>query len=995
MAVILDEAGNSILDEAGFPITDESLGAAFPAGPLNLQAGLQLGGAWSDITGYLQMAGGVTAVSVSRGRPDEATQPTPQTAAVQLNNTDARFSVHNPGPYYPNLQRNTPLRVSVPDAGTHLRLEGDQASNFYTLSAAPLNLAGDLDARIDLNLSNWTASHLASKWSLAAGNFSWAFLLNADGTLAFWYTTDGSTAITATSAVPLPWPGGRTSLRATFTVLTQTVTFWYATSIGGTYAQLGAAVVASVSVAAIFAGNGSLRVGYHPYFAALTGYQGNFQTGASGLAPPAPPGITWAPSAYGGLNGKVYEFQLRNGINGPLVADPIFSSVSPGATSFPDAQGNTWSASGTAEITGRKYRYHGEVPEWPPRSDPTGKDAWVPVQASGQLRRAAQRTSPIQSPLRRAWARATGPYAPIAYWPGEDGPSSTRIASGLANGQPMNVTRGKPQFASSTAFACSAPIPALNNSSWYGKIPDYTQPANPANVTRFILSVPATGVTPGTDLVELYTWGTFGRLALSYATSGDGLRLTGFAFPDGGLLFDSGNVALPVKGVPLMAEMALTISGGTITWHLNTLNVLELTGGQGATGTISGTLGKGWAIGVSPNADEAGTAIGHIAFQSQYSPMDFSSGFPLLGPLSAWQGETAALRFARLCAEQGFASRVVGYPAASVPMGPQSIDTFANLLQECESADHGLIFEPRQALALGYRTSGSLCNQGSATSGALPLALSFASDHIAGGTLEPADDDQLIINDETVTRASKGSSYEAVLTAAQYAATSALSAQNPPAGVGAYQDSQTINVPYEGMLASQACWIVHTGTVNELRYPQIPVDLASSALSALFHPALDLDEGDFLQVTGGPAFIGPDAIRQLAWGLAEQLGVKTCLVQWSTRPESPYETLVAGTGAVSDPRYDTDGSTLHAGITAAAVSMLVDTAGSFPLWTTVAGDFPFDIVMGGERITVGAISGTSSPQTFSSLTRSVNGIVKAHVAGEAVNLFAPAYYALA
>jgi hypothetical protein len=45
--------------------------------------------------------------------------------------------------------------------------------------------------------------------------------------------------------------------------------------------------------------------------------------------------------------------------------------------------------------------------------------------------------------------------------------------------------------------------------------------------------------------------------------------------------------------------------------------------------------------------------------------------------------------------------------------------------------------------------------------------------------------------------------------------------------------------------------------------------------------------------------------------------------------------------------------------------------------------------MGGERITVGLITGTSSPQTFLSLTRSVNGVAKVQGAGTDVRLWQP------
>ena len=65
-----------------------------------------------------------------------------------------------------------------------------------------------------------------------------------------------------------------------------------------------------------------------------------------------------------------------------------------------------------------------------------------------------------------------------------------------------------------------------------------------------------------------------------------------------------------------------------------------------------------------------------------------------------------------------------------------------------------------------------------------------------------------------------------------------------------------------------------------------------------------------------------------------------------------------------------------------------------PLWTTDVTQFPFDVIMSGERITAAAVTGTASPQTFT-IKRSINGVVKAHAAGEPVALFTPCYFALA
>lgn len=64
-----------------------------------------------------------------------------------------------------------------------------------------------------------------------------------------------------------------------------------------------------------------------------------------------------------------------------------------------------------------------------------------------------------------------------------------------------------------------------------------------------------------------------------------------------------------------------------------------------------------------------------------------------------------------------------------------------------------------------------------------------------------------------------------------------------------------------------------------------------------------------------------------------------------------------------------------------------------PIWTTTPAEFPFDVVCGGERMTVTTITGTTSPQTFT-VIRSVNGVVKGHAAGSAVALADPSYSTL-
>ncbi len=66
---------------------------------------------------------------------------------------------------------------------------------------------------------------------------------------------------------------------------------------------------------------------------------------------------------------------------------------------------------------------------------------------------------------------------------------------------------------------------------------------------------------------------------------------------------------------------------------------------------------------------------------------------------------------------------------------------------------------------------------------------------------------------------------------------------------------------------------------------------------------------------------------------------------------------------------------------------------SGPVWTTDPADLPMDIMVGGERMSVTAVSGASSPQTVT-VTRWINGVVKPHLSGAAVRIAEPVVTAL-
>lgn len=917
---------------------------------LDLRAELNLNG-WTDITADDKVYQR-DPVNVSRGRADESSTASPSSASLTLDNRTGDFSPRNPsGSYYGSLGRNTPLRLSVPDQDTYLRLEDDLASNVTTPDSVALSITGDIEIQIDVKPSGYATQALAAKWNPTSGTTqnSWVLFLNSTGLLQFFWSTTGADFPSAQSTAPLPL--GRIAIKVTLDVNNgasgNTVTFYTAPSLSGSWTQLGDPVV-GVGTTSIFDSTTAVSVG------------------------------NYTVPETNGFQGRIYGFKLLSGIGGTVKAFADFTSATAGSASYTDAQSNVWTLQGSAEFSDRNFRFHGEVASWPQKWDVSETDVYVPIQAGGITRRLGQGSNPLDSVLKRYWSTLTGSLAPVAYWPAEDGNSSTQIASGI--GGPAMQVSGSPTFASDTGFAASGALPVVNNSTWKGTVPRYTTSGTDI-IVRFLMHVPSAGETNNTRIVRLYTSGSVNEFSLYYTTGG-GLGLVGYD-NSGASLFDTGAVAFGINNDYVEVSMELRKSGANIAYSLTTL-APGASSGSATSGTLTtASVGHATALWVGPNGDLVGTALGHITIQSTWDSL-FNYG----DQLNAHAGETAGSRFTRLCGEEGVAYRIYGYKANTRAMGAQGQKTLLDLLQECEDADGGMLYEPRDSISLGYRTRESMENQTAA------VTLDYSNGDLDGSNaIEPVDDDQFTRNDVTVQRTNgtvNGSSSR------QVDSTSALSVNAPPDGVGTYSESVSANLYLDSQVDDQAGWRLHLGTVDEPRYPTIPLNL--TVLSGDKHyDVLYLDQGDFIDVENLPTWLPPGDLKQLVSGFKENLGGVIHTLQLNCVPESPYEVGVVGSGVASDNRVDTDGSTLSANATSGATSISVAVTSSSDyaqfLWTTVAGDFPFDILVGGEQMTVTNITGSSSPQTFT-VTRSVNGITKAHSSGDAVSIYQPTIVAL-
>lgn len=911
----------------------------FPATVLPLAVELYLGGNWVSIPSHVYRR---DMINISRGRANEASAANPAGCSMTINNRDGRYSPRNPvGPYYGQLTRNTPVRVAVEGGDTYLAVHGVAGDQATTPDAAALDITGDIDIRIELTAGNWRSNFdMAGKYETSGNQRSWVFYLYSDnaGTLAYTWSSNGTATTTVLSSVPCPAPAsGRQALRVTHDVNNgssgNTVTFYTSDSISGSWTQLGDPVITG-GTTSIFSGSGVLEVGDVVDLSAAA------------------------------ATGEVHAFELRSGIAGSVVANPDFTAQTAGASSFADAAGRTWTVQGGSSISNRVYRFHGEVSSWPPRWDITGNDVYTPIEASGVLRRLGQGSDALGSAIYRG--RVFDTAGLVAYWPLQDAAGSTSLAPALSHG-PMTII-GTPTLASFEGFTASDPILVLNNAELRGGAPTYADTGQ--SQVRFLLAVPSGGDVNDQAVITFYTTGSVRRWECHYGTGGTlGLR----AFDAAGTqLFDTGDVAYAVNGELLLVSVELTQDGADVDYTLSTLEP-GASVGLATSGTLAAnTVGRVGAIVVNPAGGLVNTAIGHLSVQNTVTTL-----FDLGAQLDGWRGERAGRRIERLCSEEGVTFRALGDLDDTTRMGAQLPDTLMNLIRAAVTADDGMLYEPRDVLGLGYRARVSLYNQ------TARLALDYEAHELAEAP-SPVDDDQAIVNDVTVTRQG-GSSARAVQE------TGTLSVLPPPDGVGRYPGGETtINIEYDLDLFEQTGWRLHLGTVDEARYPQLSINFAHESFAGDTAQTADgraLEVGDRVTVANPPDFLPPETISQLVQGYAEELGNYEQTITLNCSPESPYQVATYGSTARYMPQDTVTNEALDT--TETGVDITTPTG---PLWSTAASGF--DVMIGGERMTVSAVgSPTGTVQTLT-VTRSVNGVVKSHASGAAVALFPPAIYAL-
>lgn len=930
---------------------------AFPSTVLPVVVELDLAGDGTfstDITSKVYVADGI---DIRRGRVDEASLAQPSTCTLTLSNRDGRFSPRKAdGLYYGSLRRNTPLRVSITESTSHLLVDAATGTTpaagarVTAPDSAGLSITGDLDLRFDADLDAWRSTNmdLVGKWTATAGQKSYQLVLLSSGLFGIYWSNDGTTELGINSTAVLPRQTGRMAVRATLDVNNgaggHTATFYYADSLAGSWTQLGDAVTVT-GTTSIFDSTTVATV-----LDTATGSQASV------------------------IRGRVYGAQIYQGIAGTLRASPDFTAQTHGATSFADAQGNTWTLTGAVKLSTRDVRFVGEVPSWPVTWDLSQRDVRSPITATGVTRRLQAGAPRLSSTAYRAMMAARElDENVIAYWPMEDGADATYFASALGH-RPMVIFAGSPSLASYDGFACSDPLPTFDSATdLRGQVPNHTTTGE--SQIRGLVGFPASGIADNTEIISVnYVSGTVAGWQIRYNTGG-GLTVRAFE-EDSTSLVNSGPWSFGIDGDDVLLSLELTQNGSDIDWQVVTWDIADDTSGLVASGTLaSRTIGRPVRVQWNPNGGATGISVGHTVVQNEVTSI-----FDRAAEMRAHVGEAAAARISRLCLENGFAYEGFG-AATSAAMGAQRSGTVMELLRECEAADGGILFEARDQLAVAYRPRRSLYAQ-------TPRAtLDYDGRHLS--QFEPVEDDDATRNDITVTRRG-GASGRAVLEAG------ALSVQPPPDGVGRYADEVEINVSSDTVLDDQASWRLNVGTADEARFPQVGVNLAAPAFAAsasLTSAVRRLDVGDRLVVTDPPSgWMPPEDVQQLTVGFAESIGPKRHVVVANCVPESPYHVgIFGGSSDGQESRWSAVGTVTAEALDTSETGVDITTPSRWIGWGH--GDGDYSIMIGGEEMTVTGVSGTAPTQTLT-VTRSVNGIVKTHAAGAAVELARPIRYGL-
>lgn len=894
-----------------------------------------LSGGWRDVTADVRYQDGRT-IQISHGQTDLTSQVSSQLSLV-LNNRSKQYSPRNAvGPWYGSIRQNAPIRT------------GSRAARDLYVSRSASNGWG---------AASWALGALT--WSVTGGVAGDYAVTGGVGT----HRLTSTAARLSSLPVTIADCEQRVTVQLPFSVPTggPVYTSLCFRGIGGQFYRTRMTVNTS----------GSVQV-------QMIDYDGTTLIGS----PVTVTGLTYAGQKLvfaafihdGAFRAKVWDASLPEPYAWTVSLDGFAGAgFWLSGTVGVETTKHATNSNGTFSVSYSDYQllfrdFYGEISALEPDRDASGKDIRMELTAAGPLRRlrANSNTKPLQSPAYRALSRAAGL---VAYWPCEDGSNASQIAAVRPDWAPATFLSGKPQLGAFNRFLASEPLPVIGTAVVDGQITPYTAPAANAISTRWMQYVDTTTSSgepvDGASLMRWYSLGTAAYWILRYKAGG-GLAIQ-IEDTTETTIYTAALPGAAVNDKQLRFSMEATQNGANIDWTV-TYGVIGVPASTMTFGTTlaSQTLGTARSVTWGTDQNLENVTIGHVTVQNVTT-----SFFDFINELNAWQGEQSIARVSRICAEQGIAFH--GEGDTSVLMGPQPIAAPMDFLDQTVEVDLGLATEWTYEDAIGYMTSQILGSQKP-----VHMTLDYANRQLFD-KLPSADDDLLTVNAVTADSTNSGNGSGSSVTMTQ--ATGAKAAVSiEQGGVGVYDKKYSVNSATYNITVDLAGYLLMCGTLDLPRILNATMWLHNPRIYgnlAMLLTAMQTDEGKILSLTNLPTDVSSDPLRQTVIGFQKRLTPYEYAATWYTTPNERYQVAIVDD---LNARLDAGASYLNANITSGATTMTVK-SNDGTLWTTGASDFPFDIRLGGEQMTVTNITGSSSPQTFT-VTRAVNGVSKAHTADD-------------
>ncbi len=599
-------------------------------------------------------------------------------------------------------------------------------------------------------------------------------------------------------------------------------------------------------------------------------------------------------------------------------------------------------------------------PEQTPDHDPGNQKgrAWTKLTAEGILRRIGMWTDPLRSPMYRTIStRSTS----IGHWSLEDDRDSLVLAnsSGGRAGSHRTITLGE----SESPLGAEQSAKMADGSQMTGRF------TNASTTAGWQVSWAMKLATmPGASFAVFFRWTTSTGHTYYWDVDDNEYRLN-VRDATGTLVFTHQAAygdQTPTNWVTVVVRAEQ--SGADVEIQQVRYEQGE-TVGSTFTDTFTGSVGAlrdWWQEG---NSTTTGSWLSHVYGVTGVADSLFTS--TALKIFNGYTGETAAARYARLTLELGIARYLHGTTSDTQPMGPQKADTFLNLLKEIVQTEDGLIYDEPGDIGLKMRTRRDMLDQTPA------LELTYPG-HVAE-YVKLIDD----LNTRNVVTAKNRSGGEVT----RSLTSGPMSTQAPPDGVGEYKATVDVNVEDdEDQLTNIADWHLAKGTLERPRYESVTVDLLANP--GLITDVIGVLPGDVITIDD----LEPDTIWLKVTGWVEKTGKSTRTIEYAVEPYEPWQ---SGEYDRADTRYDARTSTVSTAETTTSTAWQVECTDPEDVWSTTSE--PYDWMVAGERVTVttmNAATGTGPYVQTCTVTRSVNGVVKAQAVGNVVQLADPKRWAL-